>query len=259
MSKTKQLDWWRGEGLVVLIGLLVVIIALIGANIFGVHLIHGLLNSPALLIYILIGALVFAEAAIFLGFVIPGEAAVIIGGVLAAGNHVSLMPLLLIVIIAAIAGDSTGYWVGKEYGKKIIDLKILAHHKVDMDKGLKLLKKRGAIAIFVARFVAFLRAVMPSLAGVSDMPYTTFLPANAIGAIVWGSLFTFIGWTVGYSYHQAEVTATWLSLALLIFVILGFGYIFLTRRRTEINEEKKFESKKNTKEILEKEIKELKK
>ena len=72
MSKIKKLDWWRGEGLIVLVGIVVVITSLVIANIFGVNIIHHLLNSSSTVIYLIIAALVFAEAAIFLGFIIPG-------------------------------------------------------------------------------------------------------------------------------------------------------------------------------------------
>lgn len=258
MSKTKKLDWWRGEGLIVLVGIVVVITSLVIANIFGVNIIHHLLNSSSTVIYLIIAALVFAEAAIFLGFIIPGEAVVIIGGVLASGAHVSLFPLILVVIIAAIAGDSTGYWVGQKYGKRLIGIKSLEHHKTDIDSGLRMLQKRGAIAVFLARFVAFLRAVMPGLAGASELSYGSFFAANALGGIIWGTLFTFIGWSVGYSYHRAEMTATWISLVLLIAVILIAGYLFLRGRRSEINNEKKFEAKKDNDAILEKEMRDVK-
>jgi hypothetical protein len=112
MSEKKELVWWRGEGLLVIGGIAILLVALVIAHSVGVNIIHNLLSASSTLIYLVIAALVFFEAAIFLGFVVPGEAVIIIGGVLASGNHVSLIPLIIIASIAAILGDSTGYWIG---------------------------------------------------------------------------------------------------------------------------------------------------
>ena len=260
MSEKKELVWWRGEGLLVIGGIAILLVALVIAHSVGVNIIHNLLSASSTLIYLVIAALVFFEAAIFLGFVVPGEAVIIIGGVLASGNHVSLIPLIIIASIAAILGDSTGYWIGHRYGKHIVELKALDHHKVDIENGLKSLQKHGAIAVFTARFVAFLRAVMPGVAGASELSYSSFFVANALGGIIWVTLFTLIGLAVGYSYHMAELTATTISLVLLVTAILVAGYIFLSRRNAEITQELNFESNKsNTDAALEKEIDDVKK
>jgi membrane-associated protein len=119
--------------------------------------------------YLLVGALVFAEAAIMLGFVFPGETAAILGGVLASKGGVSLTGICLTVVLCAIAGDSVGYFVGDKWGRSLVQLGPLKKRQKGIDIALDQLRRRGAVAVFVGRFSAFLRAVIPGLAGLSRM------------------------------------------------------------------------------------------
>ena len=83
-------------------------------------LVDHLLQVPPGLAYFVITALVFAEAAVFVGFVLPGETAVVIGGVLAANGRIQLAVLLPLVVVAAVVGDSVGYEVGRHYGPRLL-------------------------------------------------------------------------------------------------------------------------------------------
>jgi hypothetical protein len=74
------------------------------------------------------------------------------------------------------------------------------------------------------------------------MPYQRFFAANALGGLIWGVGFTLIGWGVGYSFHQAELVAVWLSLGLLVGIIIIAGAVFLGGRKAEIDAESAFES-----------------
>ena len=136
--------------------------------------------------YALVGVLVFAEAAVLLGFVFPGETAALLGGVLASKGGVTLPAITVVVVLCAIVGDSVGYAVGDRWGRKLLNLGPLRKRQKGIDMALDQLSRRGATAVFVARFSAFLRAVVPGLAGMSSMPYRIFLPANAIGGILLG-------------------------------------------------------------------------
>ena len=77
---------------------------------------HGLLSAPPLLVYVLVGLLVFGEAAVFAGFVLPGETAVVLGGVIASRHGIDLRVLIVLVVLCAIIGDSMGYEVGRPVG-----------------------------------------------------------------------------------------------------------------------------------------------
>jgi membrane protein DedA with SNARE-associated domain len=181
------------------------------------------------LAYLVVGLLCFGEAAFLLGFVIPGETAVIIGGVLASRHHVALPVMLLVVAFCAIAGDTVGYEVGRLLGPRILSFKPLRKRAAAINSGREFLKRRGMAGVFLGRFTAFLRAMVPGLAGMSGMHYPRFFIANAAGGIAWGTLFTLLGYFIGQSIEK--VTGP-VSLVLLgVIVAVGVGIHIRSRRR----------------------------
>lgn len=198
----------------------------------------GLLTVPAPVAYLLIFLLVFGEAAIFVGFVLPGETAVVLGGVLASRHSISLTALMILVVIAAVVGDSVGYEVGKHYGERVLRLRPLLKHRHRLDGARGYLRAKGAYAVFLGRWTAFLRAVMPGLAGVSRMPYRRFLFYNALGGLVWGTTFCLVGYLAGNSYHVVEQRVGGVGAAITAVVVIG-GLVawHLQRRRNEAKAE----------------------
>ena len=161
------------------------------------NILHLLKSVSPLAVYLIVAFLVFGEAALFIGFVLPAEASVITAGVIAKTGHVHIIPLLFIVIVAAIIGDSTGYFVGERYGDRLLQIKAIQKRRALIDKTIGELQRRGMLYVFLGRFTAFLRAVTPGLAGMSKMHYRRFLIANAIGGIVWGGLSCGLGYVLG--------------------------------------------------------------
>jgi membrane protein DedA with SNARE-associated domain len=155
-------------------------------------------------IYLVVGALVFAEDAIFVGFVIPGETAAVLAGVATALGRADLALAAGVVVVAAIAGDTVGYEVGKHLGPRLLNLKIVRKRRSGIDRALDFLRRRGGIAVFLGRFTAFFRAVMPALAGASRMRYLRFLAWNAAGGLVWGVGYVMLGHLAGASYKTLE-------------------------------------------------------
>jgi membrane-associated protein len=146
-----------------------------------------LLSTPTALMYVLVGLLVFAEDALFVGFVLPGETVAILGGVDASRHHVNLAAMIALVVAAAILGDSVGFEIGHRYGPRLLTLPVFARHQRQLTDAERLLARRGGGAVFLGRFVAFFRALMPALAGIAHMPYRRFLLFNAAGGLVWGT------------------------------------------------------------------------
>jgi membrane-associated protein len=183
--------------------------------------------------YLLVGLLVAAEASIMIGFVFPGETAVILGGVLASKGSVSVAGMTVCVVLCAIVGDSIGYWVGDKWGRRLLQLGPLRKRQKGVAFGLDQLSRRGAVAVFVGRFTAFLRAVIPGLAGLSKMRYRVFLPANALGAICWGTLYVLLGYFVGQRVEKATGIASDVLAGLVVVVIV---VLFVLHRRKEKRE-----------------------
>lgn len=197
------------------------------------RLLDPILNLHGLEAYALVGAFVFAEAAILIGFIFPGETAVILGGVVASRGHINIVALVVVVVLCAIAGDSVGYVVGQRWGQRLLDVRLLRRRRRLIDRIADQLNRRGGIAVFVARFTAFLRAVVPGLAGMSAMPYRVFLPANAVGGVVWGTAYCLLGYVVGNAYARLESISSLASDILLGLIVVVIVVLFVRGRRKE--------------------------
>jgi membrane protein DedA with SNARE-associated domain len=156
---------------------------------------------------------------LFIGFLIPGETAAILGGVAASRGNVGLTGMCVLVVAAAVLGDSVGYEIGARYGTRLLATGVLRRRERRINATRDLLARRGGPAVFLSRFVAFLRAVMPFLAGTSRMRYRTFLAYNAAGGLAWGAGSVLAGYLAGNSYSTIEKTfgrATALVLAAIV-------------------------------------------
>jgi membrane-associated protein len=182
--------------------------------------------------YVVCGLLVFGEAAVLLGFVIPGETAALIGGVLASLHHVDLVLMLAVIVVGAIVGDSVGFEVGKLLGPWLIEHRPLRGH-AGVRRGQDLLARKGGPAVFLGRWLALARALVPGLAGMSGMRYRTFLAYNAVGGIVWGTTFVMIGYGAGTSYAAVAKTVGTYSLGILVAVVVGVVVYVVVRRRRD--------------------------
>ena len=119
-----------------------------------------------------------------------------------------LTAMVLLVVVAAIVGDSVGYEVGKVWGSRVLSHRLLDKRRHQLERAQDFLRRRGGSAVFLGRWTAFFRAVMPALAGVSRMPYRRLLIWNAAGGIVWGVVVVVVGYLAGLSYDRA---AAWLG------------------------------------------------
>lgn len=167
-------------------------------------LIERVLDVPEGWLYVIVGGLVFAEDALFFGFVIPGETAAVLAGVQAWRGDAHLSIAMIVVVLAAIIGDSVGYEVGRTVGPRMMRTRMLRNHQHRLAQAERFLARRGGTAVFFGRFFAFFRATMPALAGIAHMPYRRFLFFNALGGIVWGVAFVSLGYAAGDSYHSVE-------------------------------------------------------
>ena len=181
----------------------------------------------------LIAALVFGETALFFGFVLPGEAAVVLGGVLASRGRVSLPLLVVVVVLAAIAGPAVGYEIGRRLGGRLFGLRVLARVSPAVDRARTALRDRGGLAVLGGRFVAVLRALMPAAAGAAGTPYRAFLVSNVVGGIAWGVGYCLLGYLAGSAYAEVERTVgVGLAIAVAVIILAVAGVVVWRRHRS---------------------------
>lgn len=189
------------------------------------------LHGP--LVYGLVAALAFGEAAVLLGFVLPGETAVILGGVIASQGNVNLFLMIGVAIVAAIAGDSVGYEVGRLAGPRVLSVRPLRRRQASVEKAREFIRRWGAWAVILGRLTAFLRAVTPGLAGAGRMHYPRFLAANAVGGIIWATGFTLLGYFLGTAYKKVLSESTWGAVGFVAIVIVVLVVLRTRSRRRE--------------------------
>ncbi|MFA5773558.1 MAG: DedA family protein [Candidatus Paceibacterota bacterium] len=169
--------------------------------------------------------IVFAETGLFFGFFFPGDSLLFTAGIFASQGYFSIEILLIGCIIAAILGDSFGYWSGKKYGRKLFD----------RDSGFFFKRKRlydaevfyekhGKSTIIIARFVPVVRTFAPIVAGIGNMSYLSFISYNIFGGIFWVSGMLLLGYFLGSIIPNPDVYI--IPIAFLIIVLSFIPIIF---------------------------------
>ncbi len=186
--------------------------------------------------YVLVGGLAFVETAAFVGLVAPGELAVVFGGFVAGQGEIDPVVLTAIVWVCAVAGDSTGYLLGRRLGRgwalRHGDRVKVTPARFEQVEGF--FKRHGGKTVAIGRFIGFVRALAPFIAGASRMSYLRFLGASVIGAGAWSATFVALGYVFWRSLDQAIEIAKRGNLGFLAVVILIVAVVFgyrLARRR----------------------------
>ena len=197
-------------------------------------LLDHLLTAPQGWVLLVVGLVVFAEDALFVGFVLPGESVAILGGVAANRGHVGLWLVMTVVVVAAVVGDTVGFEVGRHAGQRVLAWPVFKRRRRRLDAAREFLVRRGGWAVFLGRWTAFLRAVMPALAGTSGMPYRTFATFNVLGGVLWGVVVVTAGYLAGSSYAAVERAigrdSAFVVLAVAVVGLVGWQ---VRRRRAE--------------------------
>ena len=191
-----------------------------------------LTGVPTWVAYAVVFALPFLEASIFLGFVFPGETALVLGGVLASQGRLSLPLVIACAIVGAITGDAVGYAVGRRFGPALQRSRlgqIVGAPRWNATE--EFLRRRGGPAVLLGRFTALLRALVPSAAGMARLPYRTFFVWNAIGGIIWATTFVVAGYLAGESYRRIEQYLGRGALALTALVVALLVVVHFVRKR----------------------------
>lgn len=156
--------------------------------------------------YYVILLMTFLETSALVGLLVPGETVVVIAGLLAGSGHLHVTTVIGTASAGAILGDSVGYLIGHRFGDAFFRKygRYLLFKPRYLDDARKFFAEHGGKTVFLGRFVGYLRAFAPVVAGMSNMPYHRFLLANVSGAVAWATTFTLIGYFVGNNWSVIE-------------------------------------------------------
>lgn len=171
---------------------------------------------------IAIGATVFAESGLLIGFFLPGDTLLFGAGILASQGTLPLGWLLVVTIVSAIVGDNVGYSIGRRTGPRIFKKKdsILFKHE-HIARAEEFYEKHGGKTIILARFVPIVRTFAPMVAGIGKMPRQRFLLFNAVGGVLWGGGVTLLGYWFGSKVPWVEDYITPVILGVVLLSIVG--------------------------------------
>lgn len=172
------------------------------------------------------------ESSAFLGFVVPGETLVIVAGVMASAGVLDPVAAMAVAAAGGVLGDSIGYELGRRLGRRWIERHggRFGVRRRTLTRVDRLFARHGGKAVLLGRFVGFLRAMAPFVAGSSRMPYRSFLAYNAAGAVIWAVATVFLGMALGESWRVAE---RWIGRAGLVAgVAVALAVVVWLRRRS---------------------------
>lgn len=185
--------------------------------------------------YLGLFAIVLAESGLFFGFFFPGDSLLFTAGLLAS-QHVLYLPLLLAIVpVAAIAGDSIGYffgmWVGPRLFYKDDSLFFSKHH---INRAESFYEKYGPRAIILSRFIPVVRTFVPIVAGIGGMNYRVFLTYNIIGGLLWGAGVLLLGYFLGSAFPQTEHYLTPIIVVIILVSFLPLVFEWLKYQREKM-------------------------
>jgi membrane-associated protein len=194
------------------------------------HLLAAVLSLSGWPAYLVVGGLALGESAAFVGLVLPGETALLYGGVLAGRGNLSLPLLLVVAAVAAVAGDSIGYELGQRVGPPLRSSR--AGRWIGEPRWARaeqFLQRRGGPAVLLGRWVGLLRALVPTLAGMGRMPYRRFLPWNVVGGITWAGTIVLLGYGFAGSVTALVGAMTGAGMVLTVGTLAGLSYAVVHR------------------------------
>lgn len=176
--------------------------------------------------------IVFCETGLVVTPFLPGDSLLFAAGAFAALGSFELVPLMLLLIVAAIAGDTVNYWIGARIGPRAFSGNVRFLKQDYLVRTTEFYERHGGKTIVLARFIPIVRTFAPFVAGVGRMNYARFLAYNVIGAVVWVTLFTLAGFYFG-NIPAVKDNFTLVILAIIALSVLPIAIEMLKARRRE--------------------------
>ena len=173
------------------------------------------------------------EAPAFLGLVVPGELALLLGGVLAEQGRIPLAAAVAVGTAGALAGDAAGFWIGRRWGPRLVGSPIGRRvGPARLHRAEALLLRGGGRALFVGRCTAVVRVVLPGLAGMLGLRYRTFALWTGAAAVLWSVVHVLLGYLAGAGWRHVHHLTGRVGLGLAGAVVLALAAAWLLRRRS---------------------------
>lgn len=179
----------------------------------------GIIESYGFWTFPILFAIIFCETGLVVTPYLPGDSLLFVAGTLAGAGYLNIEVLIVVLLAAAILGDTVNYWIGHTTGMKVLDMKCSFVRAEHLDKTREYFARYGGITIVIARFVPFIRTFAPFLAGIGKMRYRWFFTYNVIGAILWILLFTLAGFFFGGLPIVKE------NFSLIVYLIIGISFL----------------------------------
>jgi membrane-associated protein len=170
---------------------------------------------------VLIAALIFGESGMFIGFFFPGDTLLLSAGIFASTGKLPLLPTILVIAVAAILGDNTGYHIGKRYGRRLFrkpDGIVFRQQYVQQAEDFY--ERYGSKTMLIAHFVPVIRTFAPAVAGVAKMDYKQFVVFDAVGDAAWATIVTLVGYWFGRRIPNID---HYIMLAVVAVVLITLG------------------------------------
>jgi membrane protein DedA with SNARE-associated domain len=197
--------------------LAIVAVALVGSVIGGAidpaSWLFDAIDALGAWMYVVVAAFAFLETGGFVGLLVPGETAVVVGGVAAGRGEVDLIPLIALVGAAALCGDATGFLLGRRLGQGFLDRHgpRLGIRREDAARVDDFFARHGGRAVLVGRFIGLVRPLVPFVAGASGLRLRRVLPFSAAGAFAWTAAFTVVGYEFSDTFKSSGKEASLLA------------------------------------------------
>ena len=146
----------------------------------------------------------FGESFAFVGLLFPGTTLLIAAGTLRATGTLPLWPVLVGAVLGAVLGDAVSYWIGRRLGPRVARLWPFSRNPDLLEDGVRFFARHGGKSVFIGRFFGPVRAVIPLVAGIMQMPRDRFWVANVVSALVWAPMLLFVGDAIGNAGDSAD-------------------------------------------------------
>ena len=168
---------------------------------------------------VIVFSMAFAESLAVVGMVVPGVAVMFAIGALIGAGALDFQSMVIWSVLGAVAGDGLSFWLGKKYQRQLTSLWPFSKHPAMLEKGISFFQRYGGKSVVIGRFFGPVRAVIPLVAGMMNMPATSFLFANVLSALIWAPAYLLPGMAFGASMELASEVA--MRLVILLVTLVG--------------------------------------